>query len=485
MISSVDARPDGGARTRDGFTLSQPGVVVVRRIVRVASTIFLLCVAKFSRSPIIMPIMKFNSVSTLMSLTLLLGGGAAPSSRSSFPEASALPAQPALPDPLVMLDGSRVISRSQWLNARRPELQALFQHYMYGAIPPKPARMQVKVVAEHRDFLDSKATLRLVTLETGLTNAPRIELMLVLPNDRHGPTPVFLAMNFCGNHALTDDPRVPLARGWLYDSCKGCSNNAATEAARGKQAADWPLAEIVRRGYALAAFYSGDVDSDRKDVSDGVYRWLAAGDSTKNKPADRGSIAAWAWGFHRCVDYLVTDSEVDARRIAAVGHSRNGKTALLATAFDERIAIAFPHQAGCGGTAPSRGKTGESVRQINTGFPHWFNAEFKKFNDAPERLPLDQHCLVALCAPRPVLFSNAQEDQWANPSGQFDVLKAADPVYRFLGVEGLAAKETPPQRQLVDSRLGYYIREGKHSMTADDWQVFLNFADRHWGKPSG
>jgi hypothetical protein len=173
---------------------------------------------------------------------------------------------------------------------------------------------------------------------------------------------------------------------------------------------------------------------------------------------------------------------VDPHGIMAVGHSRNGKTALLAAAFDERIAIAFPHQAGCGGSAPSRGKTGESVKAINDRFPHWFNGVFKQFNDSPERLPLDQHCLVALCAPRPVLFSAAEADQWSNPAGQFEVLQAADKVYRFLGVEGLAAKEMPALNQLVDSRLGYYIRPGKHSMTAGDWEVFLNFADRNLKK---
>jgi dienelactone hydrolase len=240
------------------------------------------------------------------------------------------------------------------------------------------------------------------------------------------------------------------------------------------------LAEIVRRGYAIATFYSGDVDSDRKDVSDGIYKWLADGDPAKNKPEDRGTLAAWAWGFHRCVDYLVTDTSVDKHRIASVGHSRNGKTALLAAAFDERIAMAFPHQAGCGGSAPSRGKAGESVKAINDAFPHWFNAEFKKFNDAPERLPFDQNCLVALCAPRPVLFSCAEGDQWANPAGQFEVLKAAEPVYGFLGVSGLGVSQAPGFRQLVGGRLGYYIREGKHSMTADDWKVFMDFADKQW-----
>jgi (4-O-methyl)-D-glucuronate---lignin esterase len=381
-----------------------------------------------------------------------------------------------------MLDGRRVSSPAQWANERRPELKALFQHYMYGAIPPKPAHMRIAVLGVYRDFLSGKATLKLLRLFTGPGNAPQIDLMLVLPNERTVPAPVFLAMDFCGNHALTDDPRVPLARSWLGSGCKGCTNNSATEAARGSQAPDWPLTEIVRRGYGLAAFYSGDVDPDRAEVSEGIYAWLANGDPAKNNPTNRGTIAAWAWGYQRCVDYLVTDREVDAHRIAALGHSRNGKTALLAAAFDERIAMAFPHQAGCGGSAPSRSHVGESVKAINDRFPHWFKAQFKLFNDAPERLPFDQNCLVALCAPRPVLFTAATGDQWSNPAGQFQVLQAADPVYRFLGAEGLAAKESPAVGKLVASRLGYYLREGGHSMTADDWRVFMDYADSQWRK---
>lgn len=430
--------------------------------------------------------MKTDCHLTLTLVAALCGAfpvaAAAPSIPMTFPEPSTLPAQAALPDPLVMFDGRRVTSKDQWLKERRPELKALFEHYMYGAIPPKPAHVRTKLIGEYHDFLAGKATLKLLTLETGPTNAPRIDLMLVVPNERRRPAPVFLAMDFCGNHALTHDPRVPLARTWMGNSCKGCLNDRATEAARGSQAADWPLPEIVRRGYALAAFYSGDVDPDRKDVSEGLYAWLAGGDPARNSPANRGTIAAWAWGFQRCVDYLVTEPSVDRHRIAALGHSRNGKTALLAAAYDERIAIAFPHQAGCGGSAPSRGKTGESVKAINDVFPHWFNAQFKLFNGATERLPFDQNCLVALCAPRPVLFSAAEGDQWANPAGQFQVLQAADPVYRFLGAKGLAAQEIPPMGRLVDSPLGYYQRAGQHSMTADDWTVFMNFADAQWRK---
>jgi hypothetical protein len=179
----------------------------------------------------------------------------------------------------------------------------------------------------------------------------------------------------------------------------------------------------------------------------------------------------------------VSNKDLDSKRICVVGHSRLGKTALLAAALDERIALAIPSQAGCGGTAPSRGTVGESVKQINDRFPHWFNATFKRFNEKPDRLPFDQHGLVALVAPRPVLFTNAVEDSWANPAGQFEVLKAAEPVYRLLGAGGLDAKTMPEPGVLVDSVLGYYIRPGKHSMTRGDWKVFLDYADKRLGKP--
>ena len=321
--------------------------------------------------------------------------------------------------------------------------------------------------------------------------------MLVVPNGRIKPAPVFLAMNFCGNHAIHPDPRIPLTRGWLYDSCGGCSNHQATAASHGTQAKDWPIEAIVDRGFALASFCSTDVDSDRAEVSDGVHAWLAkqqTGSATNGLTKDRGCIAGWAWGFQRGVDYLVSDPDIDAKRIAAVGHSRNGKTALLAAAFDDRIAMAFPHQAGCGGTAPNRvapamaepkanGRpTAETMAVINKNFPHWFNAEFKTFNTNPAGLPFDQHCLVALMAPRPVLLSNAQDDQWADPSGQFDVLVAAAPVYRLLRAGGVDAAKMPSLGTLVNSRLGYYIRPGKHSMTADDWAIFMKFAERHFGQ---
>lgn len=421
-----------------------------------------------------------------------------------YPEPEQLPAHPGLPDPLITRDGRRVTSPAQWNKIRRPELKALFQHYMYGHLPPAPKRLQVTRLAENPRALGGRATLREVRLDFGPADAPHgLNLLVLTPNDRRGPVPVILGLNFCGNHAVLDDPAIALPAGWMPASCPGCEGNRATDAGRGRNAGAWDVAQVLARGYALATFYHGDLEPDYPDAPEGIRARAAAGgwrgslkrpDPTQRCPAcperyergdyDWATIAAWAWGCHRAVDYLVTDRRLDRRRIALFGHSRNGKTALLAAALDERIGLVLCHQAGCGGSAPSRGKVGESVRQINDRFPHWFNAAFKRFNDAPERLPFDQHELIALCAPRPVLLSNATEDQWANPDGQFEMLQAADPVYRLLGVPGLAGAEKPPLGQLSAGWLGYFIRPGKHSTTPEDWRAFLDFADHHWGRAS-
>jgi len=291
-----------------------------------------------------------------------------------------------------------------------------------------------------------------------------------------------VGMNFCGNHTLLDDERIHLPEGWVRNNCAGAVNERATEKGRGGQKDVWNIDLVIERGYALACFYSGDVDPDTPDMSDGLGPAFYKPGQTAPAADDAGTIMLWAWGFHRLVDF-VTDAasnDVDPKRIAVVGHSRNGKTALLAGAFDERIRLVIPLQAGCGGTAPNptTDTRAESVKRINTSFPHWFCGNFKAFNDDPARLPFDQHCLIALCAPRPVLVPNAAEDLWANPSGQFEMLQAASPVYRLLGVEGLAEHAQPQMSKLIDSRLGYFIRPGKHAMTRTDWEVFLDYADR-------
>jgi len=395
-----------------------------------------------------------------------------------FPDVSKLPSNPNAPYPLTMMNGQKVTSQEQWFQQRRPELKALFQHYMYGRFPaPVPVQGVLTYTDPH--FFDGKATLKLVTLKLEVAGAPETHLLMVVPNHRTGPAPVFLGMNFNGNHTVVADSHVPLPTSWMPGSGPLVANNRALEAGRGTQVHVWELEQSVERGYAVATFYCGDVEPDTTNAVGGVRETIL-----QPKSSDEwGTIAAWAWGMQRAVDYLVTDSGIDKNHIAVVGHSRLGKAAMLAGAFDDRVAMVIPLQAGCGGTAPSRGTVGESVERINTAFPHWFCGEFKKFNTQPDLLPFDQNCLIALCAPRPVLLAAAVEDTWANPVGAFDMLKSADTVYRFLGADGLSTQSMPDTNKLIDSNLGFFIRPGKHSMTKLDWQYFLDFADKQWGKP--
>ncbi len=397
---------------------------------------------------------------------------------ADFPPPEQLPSRPGLPDPLVLLNGTKVTSKEDWQSKRRPELKELFQHYMYGVLPPKPDNVAFKIERVDPKALGGKATLKEVTISFGPPSTPKLHLLVVVPNQRKGPAPVFLGLNFSGNHTLLADPKIRLSTVWMPERYKGVKANRATEESRGTAVDVWNIEDAIDRGYAVATLYCGDIDPDRADVREGIQPHLAK-PGAKASDSDWGTIAAWAWGLSRCIDYLATDADIDASKIIVVGHSRLGKVALLAGAMDERIAIAIPHQAGCGGTAPSRGVVGEQLKDINTRFPHWFNGNFKKFNQAQDKLPFDQHCLAALMAPRPLLFSNAVDDTWANPGGQFEMLQAADPVYRLLGVEGLSAKTRPAVGTLVDSRLGYFIRAGKHSMNKEDWKIFLDFADKH------
>ena len=417
---------------------------------------------------------------------------------AAFPKTAELPRQPSLPDPLVMLDGRKVTTREMWIKERRPELLRLFQHYMYGQMPPKPT-ISAEVERVNGAALGGKATLSEVTLRFGPPETAPIHLMLVVPNGRTAPAPVVLALNYFGNHTLVKDPKVRLPDNWMPGwGGEGAwaakvVNNRATEAGRGSWTRFWPIEDLIDRGYGLATFYNGDIDPDNPDLR-GLQKYFRQAD-----PADDcGTIGAWAWGLQRAVDCLVTAPGIDSKRIVVTGHSRTGKAALVAAAFDERIALAIPHQAGCGGSAPSRAriavgkafnildtpqtKPPETVFDINDKFPHWFNSRYKEFNTQPERLPFDQNCLVALCAPRPVLFTNGRADTWINPPGQFEVLRAAAPVYRLLGAGDFTAEELPPDGQLIDGVLGYYLRPGGHSLLREDWKLFLDFADKHLGR---
>lgn len=399
--------------------------------------------------------------------------------------AVARPADPpqafTFPDPLTMADGTKVATKEQWETKRKPELKELFQKHMYGRYPAVKTTLTAKVLFEDAKAFSGTGTLKEVELSLGIKGCPPMYLLIATPNDRpKAGAPVFVGLNFSGNHSILADERVRVPGGWMYPNYAGVKNAKATAAGRNTVPVKWPLADIVQAGYAVVTCYNGDIEEDRKDATGPLRPFVAPPAKGSRPDDDTATVMLWAWGVHRMVDFVTADKSFDPKRVAVFGHSRLGKTALLAGAFDDRIACVFPHQAGCGGTGPSRhaDPKAEGVKRINTSFPHWFSSSFKGFNDDVEKLPFDQHCLLALCAPRPVLYSNATGDAWANPSGQFDMMTRATPVYELLGVKGMEAKAMPEVGKLVDSRLGYWIRPGKHEVNGEDWKTFFAFAGK-------
>ncbi|UCG49440.1 MAG: hypothetical protein JSU94_06585 [Phycisphaerales bacterium] len=389
-----------------------------------------------------------------------------------------------LPDPLVGSDGSRVTDGRMWRQKRRGEILELFRGHMYGRSPVgRPKDMTFDVFDLDRKALDGAAVRKQVTVSfTGKKDGPGMDILIYLPAPPKEPVATFVLLNFGGNHAIHPDTAIRLAKSWMRQRGAGVVDNRATEKSRGRDRSSYPVEEILKRGYGLATIYYGDIDPDFHDgFKNGVHAAFDKPVGGGRAPDAWGSIAAWAWGLSRAVDYFESDGDIDHKRIAVLGHSRLGKTALWAGAEDERFAIVISNNSGCGGAALSRRRFGETVERINRSFPHWFCENFKKYNGREDKLPIDQHMLVALMAPRPVYVASADGDLWADPAGEFLACKHAESVYRLLGAEGLGQGEMPPLDQPVRTgKIGYHVRSGGHALTAYDWRQYMGFADMHF-----
>jgi hypothetical protein len=394
-----------------------------------------------------------------------------------LPAFAELPPRPAPPPVLEMLDGTPVGDVGMWRASRRPELLRLFEHYIYGFAPATLPVVRVEPIDEDPAALDGAATRTLVRLHHGPEGTPPVDLLLVTPNAVR-PAPVFVGANFFGNHTTTDDPAVPLAAGWVPERGVGVEDNRATEASRGTSAERWPFRDVVARGYGVATFYHGDLQPDRDAEGEGVRASYPS--PTGDPDHDWGAISAWAFGLSRAVDFLAAHDAVDPARIAAIGHSRNGKAALLAAARDDRIALVVSNMSGCLGAALSRRRFGETIERITTVFPWWWPPAALAFADNEDRLPVDQHLLLALSAPRPVLVISGARDAWADPEGEFESARLAGPAWALHDLEPMAADAPFPEvgAPRLDTPVGYARIAGGHDIGAESWRIAFDFADR-------
>ena len=391
-----------------------------------------------------------------------------------------------LPQALVCDDGTPVTSPELWQARRRGELLEHFRRSVYGRTPAH-ATLEVHEHSRNELALSGLATALELDVSVGFAarGAPSLvfELLVFVPN-RKGPHPAFLGLNHSGNHGIHPAPEIRLTKSWVPEFSElGLEGHVAVESSRGLHAKGWPLEFLVSRGYAVATLYAGDIEPDFPDGARASALRRAANVAA---PETSGSIAAWAFGLCRALDALERVDNMDARRVAVIGHSRLGKAALWAGAQDSRFALVFANGSGRGGAALSRRRFGETVRDLNERFPHWFCSNFHGYSAREHDLPVDQHELLSLIAPRPLYLADAALDLWADPHGSLLGCLAANPVYELLGERGLDVVEARslPLDRSFGSRIGYHRRPGPHDLTKVDWWHAVAFADR-WLESAG
>jgi hypothetical protein len=391
-----------------------------------------------------------------------------------------------LPDPLVCSDGTKVTDVAAWQGKRRPEILKLFQQEMHGISLGRPAEMQWETANCDKAALGGLATRKEITVWFGAQKSgPPMHILLYTPNAAKQPAPVFVSVNFDGNHTVSAEPGITITEQWTQDrKTKQEKLVRPDEKTRGQSIGRWEVEKLMARGYALATIQRADLEPDYPEGwRHGIRGFLLEKSGQKEFAPDAwGAIGAWAWGLSRTLDVLEQDKAVDAKRAVVIGHSRMGKAALWAGAQDERFAVVISNDSGEGGAALARRCFGETTAVINKSFPHWFCGNFKKYADKEDTLPFDQHELLALVAPRPLYVASAIEDRWADPKGEFLSALHAEPVWKLFGLPGLGVRDWPAVDQPVGATIGYHVRTGKHDVTAYDWEQYLNFADKHMGE---
>ena len=476
-----------------------------------------------------------------------------------------------LPNPLELSSGKIIKSLDHWNNVRRKELNNLFSYNLYGYIPGKIKNIKISHQSTNKNFLNSLATKKEIRIH--FNEELFIDLLIITPNNLFKSSPIFLGMNFFGNHSISTDDITPISKrisletnidyqkknnmkkfltkirfdkdsllkadlqqdnlGYdgivhggerIYDDnnligrvqfnnyvkdlglyealtylpieyygykselnvaihksfAKAKIIDFDPQEMTGISSSRWPLKKIIENGYGIATFYYGDIDPDYDDgFQNGIHPLFYKKNQHYPLPNEWGSLGAWSSGLSYCMDYLKIDEDINENKVAVFGLSRLGKAALWASVLDKRFALCISGNSGNGGAAIWRRKIGETLYSMNKRIPHWLCKNSNKFNHLEEKLPFDQHTLLSLIAPRPVLVASAATDPLSDPIGEFIGAKNASGVYNFLNVEGLGTNKLPKDNELINTRIGYYIRKGKHDITEVDWDNFILFANKH------
>jgi arylsulfatase A-like enzyme/dienelactone hydrolase len=364
-----------------------------------------------------------------------------------------------LPTLMQTSDGQAVVTLDEW-RIRRAEILQLYQSEVFGVAPPAPENLTCEVIHRDDQAMQGEATLTVKKLSFLLGQESfSFQLKQFVPNHRQGPAPAFILLNH-----------------------RGPEN---TDVSRSQRFDFWPAEYVVSRGYSMAVVdVAAEVDpDDAKNTTVGVRAFYRTHDATPDKWT-WGTLAAWAWSGSRAMDCLEKDNTIDAKRVAVIGHSRTGKTALWAAASDERFAMACVNGAGEGGPALARRHFGETLGQITNNFSHWFTPKYRAYADKIEALPVDAHMLIALVAPRGYHGGDGTTDLWADPRGSWLALVEASRAWELYGQASRMTDDMPLVNDLlVNGPLAYHIHEGGHGLEVFDWKLYVDHAERlGWGK---
>ena len=379
-----------------------------------------------------------------------------------------------LPDVLKCSDGRMIDNAFDWVNTRRSEILDIYRRTMYGYLPPRPDKTEFEVISEKNDALDNTAIRKEIRLSFAMNNGRKhsFVMLLYIPKNAAKPVPVFCGLNFKGNHNCTFEDDVEMTG--------RNSSGELLETERSNQIHRWQFAETVKRGFASATVCYNDIYPDEKDENSwrkSVYNMFFADESNEKFHSHASAVSAWAWGLSRMLDCLESEPLIDSSKAFVHGHSRLGKTSLWAGANDTRFKMVVSNDSGCCGSALLRRDFGETVEIITHYFPHWFVSSFAGYACCEADLPLEQHWLISLIAPRYAAIGSAEEDLHADPKGEFLSGANARRVYKLFGIETYNENTPHPVNSCITGAVSYHIRSGGHDQTLVDWKHYWEIAD--------